>query len=103
MMHSIRTALVLLCSSLAVAAWAANDGKQDNVAAANTGTAKPCKTKIEKIRKSDRQWRKELSRKAYAVTREGKTETARTGRYWRYKVKGTYLCVCCEESDSRRS
>lgn len=54
------------------------------------------KKKLEKIVKSDKEWRKQLSRKQFAVTRRGETETARTGRYWRHKAKGVYLCVCCD-------
>ena len=50
-----------------------------------------------KIVKSDIQWRKQLSRKQYSVTREGKTERAFTGRYWRHKAKGIYNCICCDE------
>ena len=53
--------------------------------------------KREKIVKSDKEWRKQLSRKQFAVTRRGETEVARTGRYWRHKQKGTYLCVCCDQ------
>jgi len=51
---------------------------------------------LTKIVKSDKEWRKQLSRKAFDVTRRGATETARTGRYWSHKAKGTYLCVCCD-------
>ncbi len=50
-----------------------------------------------KIVKSNIQWRKQLSRKQYAVTRKGETERARTGRYWRHKAKGIYKCICCDE------
>lgn len=50
-----------------------------------------------KIVKSDVQWRKQLSRKQFAVTRKGDTERAFTGRYWRHKAKGIYKCVCCDE------
>ena len=51
--------------------------------------------KIEKIVKSDREWRKQLSRKQFEVARKGGTERAFTGRYWKHKEKGTYQCVCC--------
>lgn len=51
--------------------------------------------KIEKIRKSDKEWKKQLSRKQYEVTRQAGTERAFTGKYWKHKVAGTYQCVCC--------
>lgn len=52
--------------------------------------------KIEKIRKSDVEWRKQLSRMQFNVTRRAATERARTGRYWNHKAKGTYKCICCD-------
>jgi peptide-methionine (R)-S-oxide reductase len=52
--------------------------------------------KIEKIVKSDVEWRKQLSRKQYDVARKGGTERPFTGRYWRHKAKGTYTCICCD-------
>lgn len=50
----------------------------------------------EKIVKSDKEWRKQLSRKQFEVARQGGTEQAFTGRYWKHKAKGMYQCVCCQ-------
>ena len=58
--------------------------------------AKSKKELLKKVVKSDKEWRKQLSRKQFEVTRRGDTERARTGRYWSHKAKGTYTCVCCE-------
>ncbi len=33
----------------------------------------------------------------YRVTREGGTERAFTGKYWKLKSKGVYKCICCDE------
>jgi len=52
---------------------------------------------IEKIKKTDKEWRKQLSRKQFEVARKGGTEQAFTGRFWKHKVEGTYQCVCCEQ------
>jgi peptide-methionine (R)-S-oxide reductase len=49
----------------------------------------------EKIKKTDAQWRSELSPEEYAVTRQSATETPFTGRYWNCHDDGTYCCVCC--------
>ncbi len=49
----------------------------------------------EKVRKSDAQWRSQLSYGQYQVTRKKATEPAFTGKYWNHKEKGTYECVCC--------
>ena len=51
---------------------------------------------LKKVRKSDQEWRKQLSRKQFEVTRRAATERARTGRYWNHKAKGTYKCICCD-------
>ena len=49
----------------------------------------------DKIRKTDEQWRAQLSAEQYEVTRRHGTERAFTGAYWDTKVAGTYRCVCC--------
>lgn len=50
---------------------------------------------MEKIVKSDAEWRRELPPERYAVCRRGATEPAFTGRYWNTKTPGRYLCACC--------
>ncbi len=50
---------------------------------------------IEKVVKSEAEWRRLLSPEEYHVTREHGTEPAFTGRYWNTKTPGTYVCVCC--------
>jgi methionine-R-sulfoxide reductase len=49
----------------------------------------------EKIKKSEGEWKKELTPEEYHVTREKGTERAFTGRYWDFHGKGMYKCVCC--------
>jgi peptide-methionine (R)-S-oxide reductase len=51
--------------------------------------------KVEKIEKTDAEWRQELSSEEYAVARKKGTERAFTGRYWDHHEDGTYRCVCC--------
>lgn len=48
-----------------------------------------------KIRKSDEEWRRQLSPEQYRVTRRKGTERPFTGTYNACKDPGTYLCVCC--------
>jgi peptide methionine sulfoxide reductase msrA/msrB len=51
---------------------------------------------IEKIRKTPPQWRSQLSREQYQVTRKKGTEPAFSGKYWDHKQDGIYKCVCCD-------
>ena len=48
---------------------------------------------IEKIVKSDAEWKKELTPEQYQVLREAGTERAFTGKYWNNHDKGTYVCA----------
>ena len=50
---------------------------------------------VEKLVKSDAEWRQQLSPEEYHVTREHGTERAFTGRYHATETPGTYKCVCC--------
>jgi peptide-methionine (R)-S-oxide reductase len=49
----------------------------------------------EKVKKSEQEWRQQLSPEQYQVTRNAGTEPAFTGKYWKTKDQGTYTCVCC--------
>jgi peptide-methionine (R)-S-oxide reductase len=49
----------------------------------------------EKLRKTDGEWRRQLTPQQYHVTREKGTERAYTGAYWNTHDQGTYRCVCC--------
>ena len=48
-----------------------------------------------KIAKSDEEWKNQLSREQYYVTRKKGTEPAFTGQHWNNHEEGVYRCVCC--------
>ena len=50
---------------------------------------------MEKLKKSEGEWRRQLSDEQFEVTRKAGTERAFTGKYWDTKADGTYCCVCC--------
>jgi peptide-methionine (R)-S-oxide reductase len=49
----------------------------------------------EKIRKTDEEWRAQLTPEQYRITRKKGTEPAFTGKYNASKEPGIYRCVCC--------
>ena len=50
-----------------------------------------------KVRKSDEEWKEQLTPEQFKITRQGGTERAFTGEHWDTKEDGTYRCVCCGE------
>lgn len=52
---------------------------------------------IDKIVRSDAEWRRLLTPEQYRVTRQQGTERAFTGPYWDEHRSGLYRCVACGE------
>ncbi|MFQ5740588.1 MAG: peptide-methionine (R)-S-oxide reductase MsrB [Acidobacteriota bacterium] len=50
----------------------------------------------EKVKKTDAEWKRQLTAEQFQVTRRKGTERAFSGRYWDHHQKGTYRCICCE-------
>ncbi|NKF21120.1 peptide-methionine (R)-S-oxide reductase MsrB [Solimonas marina] len=51
---------------------------------------------MEKIQKTDAEWKALLTPEQYQVTRHGGTECAFTGALWDDHRDGIYHCVCCD-------
>jgi peptide-methionine (R)-S-oxide reductase len=49
----------------------------------------------EKVKKTEAEWRAELSDEAYHVLREKGTERAFTGKYYDHEEEGVYRCAAC--------
>ena len=50
---------------------------------------------MEKVVKTDAEWKQQLTAEQYNVTRKHGTERASTGKYHATKDAGTYECICC--------
>lgn len=49
------------------------------------------------MKKTDAEWKKELTPEQYNILREKGTERAFTGKYWDNHEKGIYYCAACHQ------
>ena len=50
---------------------------------------------MDKVTKTDQEWKQQLTDEQYYVARKKGTEPAFTGKYWDLHENGVYRCVCC--------
>ena len=50
---------------------------------------------MDKVAKSEEEWRDELTAEQYEVCRNKGTERAFSGRYWNFEDEGIYRCSAC--------
>ena len=83
-----------LAASLARSAWSADATKisieQFSAAGKSEGLIQ-----VDKVVKTEAQWREQLSPSAFTVTRQAGTEYPFSGEYDHNKADGLYRCICC--------
>lgn len=60
------------------------------------GGARGAKVSVATVIKSDDEWRKQLSRDSYEITRHDGTEVAYTNENPNNHAKGVFRCICCD-------
>ena|SRR2546427_881954 len=104
MKYRIGVWAILAAASISVPA--AVSGVRSPTASLNAVPAASAKIKIYSVRKkgyvtvdrivkTEDEWRKVLTPDQFRVTRQSGTETAFTGKYWNNHAKGVYRCACC--------
>jgi peptide-methionine (R)-S-oxide reductase len=53
---------------------------------------------VPKVVKTEEEWRKQLSRGVFSITRQSDTELAYSGEYWNLHEKGLFRCICCDNA-----
>jgi peptide-methionine (R)-S-oxide reductase len=51
--------------------------------------------RVQKVAKSEADWKKQLSPLAFEITRQHGTERPFSGEYWDLHDRGIFRCVCC--------
>ena len=93
-----RNAVIAGCALLGAAfALLVSGPGQDATDTAAAWAAEKGGKEIEKVVKSDEEWRKILTPMQYQVLREKGTERAFTGELWNNHEKGTYICAACAQ------
>lgn len=68
---------------------------QNNTPKSSNKNKEKVASSIEKIIKTEEEWKAQLSPEQFRVARGHGTERAFTGKYWDNKAEGTYTCVAC--------
>jgi len=90
-----RTFVITLALAVCVAGMPpAGEAAPSNLAPGKTAPARS-KHSVERITKSEQEWKRILTPEQFHVLREEGTERAFTGKYWNHHADGVYVCAAC--------
>jgi peptide-methionine (R)-S-oxide reductase len=84
-----------VCSLLAAVDKSSRNAKTVRLAVFDANGNKTGVEEVNKIVKSDDEWRKQLTAEQFDVTRKEGTERAGSGKYAYNHADGLYHCICC--------
>jgi peptide-methionine (R)-S-oxide reductase len=74
---------------------AASKGGMVKIAEVDATGRKKGVVSVEKVTKTEAEWKQQLSAEQFYVTRKKGTERAGTGKYANHHEDGIYSCICC--------
>ncbi|SPE32753.1 Methionine-R-sulfoxide reductase [Candidatus Sulfopaludibacter sp. SbA6] len=90
-----RTFLKFLGAAATVRLAAAWGGKTVRIVEFSPSGTRTGVTEVEKVEKSDAEWKKQLTPEQFEVARKAGTERPFTGKYADNHADGLYTCICC--------
>ena len=91
--------VVLCASGGAVSAATLSSSKRSATVSIEAFDAKGASqgvSELDRVVKGDKEWRGQLSRLSYSVTRHEHTERPFSGEYDHNEADGLYRCICCD-------
>ena len=88
---------ITVLASLSILLWLRTPPKSHASKITNKVASSTSNNEMEKIVKSDKEWKEMLTSEQYRITRKHGTERAFTGKYDKHYEEGTYTCVCCNQ------
>lgn len=94
---SARSCAAAIFSSQIPVAFAAMGARGEVTIVEFSPDGKPTdKVKLPRLVKSDAEWKQQLSKISYDVTRRSGTEPAYSGSTWNLHQPGLFRCICCD-------